>query len=434
MYNLLKGTLAVSLLVNCIYAQEVTEENRQRVHSVRQIVDSVGKIQEKEVSEVGKIREMFENGTVSGQVRVMYSGYEMKTSGTDDTYATAIGGELKYELADYHGFNAGVAFVTSHDINLLTGDGDKQSSDMSSTQGSYTELSEAYVNYKYKDLNLRAGRQVIDTPLADSDDVRMVSNTFEAYIASYSYEGFSFMGGQLLKWQGTDAGLEEGDAWQKTGDDGTLFAGATFSNSLLDVSFWYYDFSEENNTTLNIANHSFYTDISLHNNLGQELFLHTNLQYLNQSETDNSGIEASIYGALVEFIAYDFGVSIAYNRAQKKDGKGSFSGYGGGTLYTNMDNMVLDNISEDREVEAVVAGVSYAVEQYGFFYAYGDFEGKADSIGRKEHIVEQNMGIEYSVNDSLVLAAIYVISKDKEHGKNDDYDWNNARVMMTYNF
>ena len=100
-----------------------------------------------------------------------------------------------------------------------------------------------------------------------------------------------------------------------------------------------------------------------------------------------------------------------------------------------MDNMILDNITLDRQARAIVAGVTYSIESLGFLYAYGDFYGKSNSFGEKEHIVEQDIGVEYIFNDDLVLAAIYVISEDKERvPENDDYDWKNMRVWLNYSF
>ena len=55
--------------------------------------------------------------------------------------------------------------------------------------------------------------------------------------------------------------------------------------------------------------------------INKDFSLHTALQYLNENELDNSGYEADIYGALVEFVAYDIGFNIAYNKANKKSNK-----------------------------------------------------------------------------------------------------------------
>jgi len=451
MNRVLRIGLIAFLLVSSAYAEDerprkgkekkdVLIEERDRAHSVREVVQGVGVLEEKEVVEVKARRNMFTEGTVSGQVKIMYGLHDVDNG--ENTYSTAAGGTLKYELAEYKGFNAGAAFSTTHDINTLTGDGDKHNYYLSTLDSSYTELTEAYINYRYKDLNLRAGRQIVDTPLADSDDVRMISNTFEAYVATFEFNRWTFMAGKLQQWQGADSWngrIDEG--WQDTGDDGAYFGGVSLSKVLLDLNLWYYDFSEDtdfDSTTGNISNQSVYADVSLHNKFGEDFFLHTNLQYLNQSESDNSAIESSIYGALVEFVAYDLGFSVAYNKAQRKDGKGSFSGYGGGTLYTSMDNMIIDNITFDREVEAVVAGLSYSYQNFGFLYAYGDFDGEANSLGENEHVIEQNIGIEYRFSEDLTLAGICVINDNKEDtGSNayfDDGDFVNYRVWLTYNF
>ena len=203
------------------YAEEVALGIKEREHSVREVIDNVAKSDEKEIYIVTEASGMFRDGKVSGQLRALYSGYDY--SGAQNQYATAMGAQIKYELAEFHGFHAAVEFSSSHDIGFATGEGVGHNAEISSTEGSYTELSQAYINYKNGGVNLRAGRQLIDTPLADSDDMRIIANTFEAYTASYELPKFSFMAGKIIKWQGHDAGLSNG--WVKTGDSGAYFSG-----------------------------------------------------------------------------------------------------------------------------------------------------------------------------------------------------------------
>lgn len=436
-----KIVLSVSLAVlmlnsNANAAEEASQKVKDREHSVRDVIDEVAKPKDKEVTAVEQMRHVFKDGTVSGQVRMLYSGYDNSTA--ENQHATAIGGQLKFELAEFNGFNAAVEFTTSHDIGFATGDDAKQNSEISSTKGSYTELSQAYINYKNGGLNLRAGRQLIDTPLADSDDIRVILNTFEAYTATYENEGLMLMGGLLTKWQGTDAGLSPTDSWSDTGEDGTIFGGISYSTDFIDTSVWYYDISKDDNpnsATGNVANTTLYADISLHTALSKDYALHASAQYLNQSESDNSGIDSSIYGAMAEFVMFeDFALSAAYNKSKKQALKGSFSGFGGGTLYTNMDSMIIDAITADRDVQAVVAGLTYTYNDFGFMYAYGDFDGDADSTGAKEHIVEQDIGLEYTPNENLTIAAIYTKNKDKENSGSNGGDWENVRALVSYSF
>lgn len=99
-----------------------------------------------------------------------------------------------------------------------------------------------------------------------------------------------------------------------------------------------------------------------------------------------------------------------------------------------MDIMIIDEITSDRDASSYVAGASYGIGDFKFLYAYGNFEGKADSSFQKEHIVEQDMGIEYSFNDEFVAYLMYVKSEDKQSIANTDYDFDHIRFMANYNF
>ena len=426
MNKLFKISLITSMMLSVSYAEDEMSEKRDRIPSVKKVIGSIGKVKEKEVGVVDGFKQMFSNGKVTGQIRTIYAGYEQKKVGEVDTYATALGGGLKYELASLYGFNGGVAFKTSQDLDFATGDKkkEKHNPELSSSAGNYTELTEAYINYKYADFNFRAGRQVVDTPLADSDDIRMISNTFEAYIATYEFENFSFMVGNLQKWQGFDVGLDDG--WIDAGINGTNFSGITFDNKLIEFSAWYYNITK--------ATNAFYSDFGINYNFNKNFSIHGGVQYLNESQLDASGIEANIYGAMVEFVAYDLGFNLAYNRSYKKTNKESFSGTGGGVMFTSMDTMIIDEITKDRDTSAVVAGLSYAIGNSNLLYAYGDFDGDKNSIGEKMHIVEQNMGFEYNVNDKFVVAAIYVIEEDRQNSLKTEDDFNRLQVMINYTF
>lgn len=372
------------------------------------------------------INEMFEEGKISGEIRSIYAGYNLKKAGEEDIYATAIGGHLKYELAELNGFSAAAAFAISHDIGFATGDeGVKQNPELSSSDGEYSVLREAYLNYKSGDFNFRAGRQLIDTPLADSDDIRMIANTFEAYIASYQLSNFSFMAGKLQKWQGYDADLDSG--WVRAGEDGTWFGGVTYADDIIEANAWYYNITKLTNAA--------YFDLTLGYEIESDISLCAAVQYLNESEISSSATKADIYGALAELSAYGFTLGAAYNKSNRKAGKESFSGFGGGALFTSMDTMILDEITYDRDAEAVVGNISYEIDKLTFSYSYGDFDGDADGFGDRAHIVEQNIGAEYSViKDKLLVRAIYAVQNDKESVAKTDNDWSRFQLMVAYSF
>ena len=433
MYKLIKITIFLLLSFSILHGED-TAEVRDREISVRKAISNFGEVEQKDISTVNKFRNMFSEGKVTGQARSMYAGYSQEADGESDSYGTAVGGMLKYELASFNGFNAGVAFTTSQDMNFASGSGVKHNPELSSQDGHYTELSEAYINYKNGGLNIRLGRQMIDTPLADTDDTRMVPNTFEAYMLSYEMQAFTFTLGNIQRWQGAGAGLgyddngiKQDSNWHKSGTRGTWMAGMNY-NDLFEFNAWYYDISSKVNATkagyFDIGNHKLNGDISFH----------YSLQYLHEREVNNSGVDADIYGGLVEFVYHGLGFNLAYNRAVKHDGKRSFAGIGGGSTYTSMDTMNIDSILEDRDAEAFVGGLVYTIEDWEFLYAYGAFKGKENSAGVLTHIVEQNVGFQYSFKDEFVLAAIYVNESDNHSIVKTTDDWDRLQVMIKYDF
>ena len=426
MSKFIKLSLATLAFASFAAAMDNTDDqNRDRHMSVKKAVGSVGAVPQKDLTIVDGFKHMFVDGKVMGQVRSMYSG--MNYDAQPDTYATALGAFLKYELAQYKGFSGALGFRTSYDIRLLSGDDTHHNPELSSSQKEYTDVTQAYINYNYKNINLRAGRQALDTPLADTDDIRMIPNSFEAYTISYESDSFTLMGGSIKSWQGVDADLDA--KWSDAGKDGTYFAGFSYSSDILDTNLWFYNINGEAGD--DTANNSYYADVVGHINLGGERYLHLAAQYLKQDELDNSNVDADIIGLSAELVIDNIGLNLAYNNSFKTDGKKSFSGFGGGTLFTSMDIMILDAITDGNDAQAFVAGISYDWDNVNFLYAYGDFSATGAS---KEHIVEQNIGVAYAPNEEFTLGAICNINDDKENTGANDGDWYNVRVLVTYNF
>lgn len=372
------------------------------------------------------VDDMFSNGTLSGEYRAVFAGYKQKVPDVNGTQSGAVGGYLKYELSELNGFNAGIAYMISYDMNTSSfAEGYEQNDELSSADGKYGVMNEAYLNYKNGGFNLRAGRQIIDTPLADSDDIRMIKNTFESYIATYEDDKFSLMLGNLQRWQGVDAGLL--DEWALTGENGTWFGGISYSGDIVHASAWRYNVTQLTNAS--------YLELSFNHEINSDVSMVWAFQSLKESELTKSGIQASIFGTLVEFKAYGFGLNMAYNESDGKKDKGSFSGFGGGTLFTSMDTMILDEITYDRNATAMVGGLSYENGDFVISYSYGKFYGDADGAGDKAYIVERNVGLEYSfIKDELKISIAYTVEEDVESVVINENDWVRGQVMLTYNF
>jgi len=98
--------------------------------------------------------------------------------------------------------------------------------------------------------------------------------------------------------------------------------------------------------------------------------------------------------------------------------------------------MILDNFTQDRDVTATVASISYVLGTFHMLYAYGDFKGDADGLDVKEHLIEQNIGAEYHFNNEFTSSIIYVIDdyKEGDSAATGIEEQTSLRFMMTYNF
>ncbi len=128
----------------------------------------------------------FKEGKVSGQIRAFYinRGLEFdKTTADYNRDGLALGGKLAYETAPLKGISAGVAFYTTNkldDEHTTAAKNDKTLFD--GNDDGYTQLGQAYIQGKFGATTVKIGRQQLDTPLAGSDDARMLPTLFEAAV------------------------------------------------------------------------------------------------------------------------------------------------------------------------------------------------------------------------------------------------------------
>ncbi len=177
---------------------------------------------------------MFSQGKASGEIREFTIGRDVKYSDSSKDYfrsANAIGGHLKFETDDWNGLSFGTALYTTNaflmhekeDPTLLGPDNE-----------SYSILGEAYVQYKRGNTIFKGGRQKLDTPLAGSDDARMLPNLFEAYLLINSdIPGTTLIAGHVTR-------FAQGTFGRAYGAGGLL--GATSGYSAVDASNQVGDF------------------------------------------------------------------------------------------------------------------------------------------------------------------------------------------------
>lgn len=141
---------------------------------------------------------------ISGQVCAGYVNIDDNAGAENDTLA--IGGKLGYISPGWRGLSAGATFYTTQPIGSM----DDEAMFLDSNNDGYSILGQAYVNANLGATNIRLGRQEIDTPHADTDDIGMVPNTFEGLvITNESFANTQLMAAHLRRWAGVDAPVAE---------------------------------------------------------------------------------------------------------------------------------------------------------------------------------------------------------------------------------
>ena len=392
-------------------------------------------------TEATSFTETFTKGTPSGQIRLGYIWLDPDEDGAKSTYDLALGGQLKFETAPLYGIALGAAFYTSH--SLTQPDDEDFNDEMSSADQHYDLLAEAYINGGWEGFNIRVGRQIIDTPFADNDDIRMTPHTFEAAVAGYEYNDFSVTGGYLSTWQGVDAGYHSDADFDDMvpGSDGTWLLGGSYGSDLLEAGLWYYSATDVVN--------AFYADIvapiefsdSFSMTLGAQVSLQGDNTSDQTREEMGAKVEGDLYGVMAELSIVGITAGVAYTHASVDEGEALFGGWGGGPFFTNIDTLVANEFAAGQDANSYTLSLGYDFSDIGaeglsIGYTFGHYEGGADAMDSTANaeVDEHDFYIEYEISDAWSVDAIYVISDDKENEAATEWDYNRAQVRVNFTF
>lgn len=148
----------------------------------------------------------FKEGKTSGQIRAGYMKVDYRTS-DNDPYAFALGGKLGFETAPVYSISAGAVFYTTQDMGAKNNNSNKVLSSFYDDNGnSYSLLGQAYLQSQLGKTTIKIGRQQLDTPLAGSNDIRMIPNLFEAALVINSdVPSTTLIGGYVARMAGLDS-------------------------------------------------------------------------------------------------------------------------------------------------------------------------------------------------------------------------------------
>ncbi len=400
---------------------------------------------------VSTAQEMIQQPIAVRSVRSILSGYDplehtrgqlragiinFSEDGTTNTSAYALAGHFHFNTQRWNGLMAGAEAYTV--LNL----GNNQeyfnlNSDFFDVEGkSFILLSQAYLDGKWGNTEIKLGRQSLDTPHADSDDIRMIPNYFEVYrVTNTDVDALTLSAGFIHRMAGWENGVDS-SKFVHVGEtlgvdqnmDGIYYASASYEGIKdLSLRLWYYNYHE-------IAN-VIYSEAGYSHELSKNISLILGLQYDGSQETGAALLgkqDAQTYGISLETNFTDIGVTVlaAYNQDNGDTGAMGLS-LGGGPFFTSMEDQTLDVLGTSGSAWIIGAGYDFGklgVDNLTFGVAYGSFKADDPSLYQSREI---DAVLEYNFNDKIIASAAYASVDFKVNGM-QDYD--QFRVIVNYNF
>ena len=351
-----------------------------------------------------------------GQVRVGY----IDTKEDKSLIGTALGGHIFLKTRPFYHMAAALEFYTIQDI------GKSQNPDFFDADlNGFTTLSQAYAEAEWENSFIRAGRQLLDTPHADSDDIRMMPNYFFAYLLqNSSLTDITLQTGKIERMAGWENGvdakrfvrIDEVLGLDKK-SDGVYFASALYEKEPYALQVWYYDVDEVCDI--------FYLEVgSSVEWKGMELDMA--FQYdraKKRGEALLGDIDAKTFGVSLQADVNSIRLYGAYN---KENGSGAVFSLGGGPFFTSMEDLTIDAIGAKGSAWTAVAGLDFW-EYFSADAMYGRFKASKSSLFDASEV---DFTLSYSYNDSFSVDMVHADVDDRSGGS----DRSIFRVIANYNF
>lgn len=378
-------------------------------------------------------------GTVTGQARLYYFTQRSKTTGQQfDSIkeSLALGGWLKYEtpwIEDHFGLGAalyGTAPITGEfnqpdqgGTGLLTSDNE-----------GFAVVAEAYLKARYADTEARVWRQRIETPFINSNDSRMLPQTFEAYgLKSSAIDNLELSLYWVDKEKGRDTELFKSMSYMaglKGYDRGVAMAGVDWKPfDYLPTRFWNYYAPDLDNT--------FFTQFKYTFGDPQDIQYSVLFQGVDQRSVGDqlngvySGQEAGLLGSLMYGgFTFDLGGTIVNDDTAIRNSWG---------VYPFFNNLMAYNFARAGE-KALLLGVGYDFAHLGWDgYRAKLLAGFGDTPDTGPHATfdrsEYDLDIYYDFDGDLkglgALARFSYQDEDESMGGKDGYQ---VRLRLQYNF
>ncbi|MEA1879882.1 MAG: OprD family outer membrane porin, partial [Campylobacterota bacterium] len=342
---------------------------------------------------------------VKGQLRGGYITFSEDDASRTNAYA--LGGHYHFNTKRWNGLMIGSEAYAVVDLGINQNPNYQNGDFLNIDNESFILLSQIYLNGTWGNTEMTLGRQTLDTPHADSDDIRMIPNYFEAYtLTNTDIDALTLSLGLIDKMAGWENGVDSanfvdiGETLGVNKIDGIYYASASYEGIKdLSLSLWYYHYSD-------IAN-VLYAEAGYSHALSKDTTLTLGLQYDSSHETGTALLgqqDAQTYGVSVETAFSNLGLTVlaAYNKDNGSTGAMGLS-LGGGAFFTSMEDQTLDAIGSAGEAWMIAAGYDFenvGIKGLSMGVAYGSFEANSAS---KYASREVDTILEYTWNEKVSL-------------------------------
>ena len=409
----------------------------------------------------------FKEGKASGQIRAMYIGNDVDTG--MDSSAFALGGKLAYETAPLYGISAGAAFYTTNDLGTKDkNDAKVDGSLYDENKKSYTLLGQAYLVGQFAKTTVKVGRQQLDTPLAGSDDVRMVPNLFEAaLVINTDLPNTTLIGGYVARMAGWDSWSDRASRSQfqsmsrsalgstvdlnvrgsHIGDNG-VYVVAAVNNSVKDLTLQAWDYY-----AVDVVN-AVYLQADYKMGVAKDMALTLQGQFYNiegigetkdlLSKAGLGKVDYSVYGAKAS-LSTPFGLTpyVAYNGVSD-DSKNLavFGAWGGYPEFAVGEEFWYNSIGYPTQsmngAGVFKVGADYSLESLGLGartigVAYTNFDLK-DKYNANTNTDTSSWDVIYTCNGALLKNLDAKLTYSSIDSKDNTRDKSVFKAIFNYNF
>jgi len=326
----------------------------------------------------------------------------------EEKYGTSFGGIFGFDTASLYGLHIRLGAYVSQKIGVMNPQNAiHQNSELFDLDDqSYIYMGESALVYENRYIQLQGGRIRLETPFADSDDIRMSPNSFEGGSAHIEFSDDIHSELYFLtRWAGTDSG-DEVSRFKELVPNGYGLSGGSLTYRFSEeneIALWYYNVDKESDIL--------YAEAAGDVRFNELFHMEWGLQGAYIMERDNSNIEGQVLGAMViaDFSYVYMGLS--YNYAFEKENQTITDGFGGGPYYTSLDEQTLGAVSalapgDDLGVYRLAVGTNIHIigkQNLNIEVVHGHFYLEQSSA----QAVETDLMLTYKMSERWQLESAY---------------------------